>query len=88
MLARDKIQRGFEMRSKNQKTKSGIEIKEKDLVLLKIPKQSDAIKRVTRNFFHLYFGPYIVTRDLGNNSFELRRIDNPEIKIGVHNQVN
>lgn len=56
VLARKRLQRNFNKRARTQKSSSKIILKEKDLVLSFVPKQSDAFKRVTRKFFHLYYG--------------------------------
>ena len=75
LLARERIDKSFRRRTKAQKSSSKIVLRKGDLVLLYIPKQSDALKKVTRKFFHLFYGPYIIIKDLGNNSYELGNID-------------
>lgn len=59
-----------------------------DLVLLHVPKQSDALKKVTRKFFHIYYGPYLISRDYENSSYELVDPGSHERRIGVHNRIN
>lgn len=87
LLAKDRITKAYQMKVKNQKTFSKISIEEGDLVLLHVPKQSDALKKVTRKFFHLYYGPYLVTKNFGNNAFQLSHIDEPNKIVGIYNQM-
>lgn len=65
MMAREKINASFKKREMAQKTSSRIQLKEGDFVLLRVPKKSDAIQKVTRKFFHLFYGPYRVLKDQG-----------------------
>lgn len=88
LLARDRINRHFEKRSRAQKLTSKVELKEGDLVLLHIPKQSNAIKKVTKKFFHLYYGPYYIMKDFKNNAFELAQVDDPSKIFGIYNRCN
>lgn len=60
---------------------------EGDLVLLRVPKQSDALKKVTRKFFHIFYGPYKIKIKLGNNSYELVGIEWDRFH-GIYNQAN
>lgn len=87
-LARDRIQKSFAKRLKGQKASSRIVLKKDDLVLLYVPKQSDALNKVTRKFFHVYYGPYIITRDLEDNSFELANVDDHDQILGIYNRCN
>ncbi|XP_043474476.1 uncharacterized protein LOC122506400 [Leptopilina heterotoma] len=87
-IARDRLVKSFERRSKNQKHLSKINLCEGDLVLLHVPKQSDAVKKVTRKFFHLFYGPYVILKDYGNGSFKLGDPENQDKEIGVHHQIN
>lgn len=88
LLARERIDKAHKCRLKQQKTKSKITLKEGDLVLLGVPKQSDALKKVTRKFFHLYYGPYRIIKDFQNNAFQLSQVDDESQIIGTYNQVN
>lgn len=88
LLARERIQKSFEKRSRTQKASSRVELKEGDLVLLRIPKQSDAIKKVTIKFFHLFYGPYRIVKDLHNNAYELGKSDDSSKIIGTFNRSN
>lgn len=88
LLAREKINKAYQTRIRSQKTSSKIRIKEGDLVLLHIPKQSDALKKVTLKFFHLYYGSYLVIKDFNNNSYQLSQADDPCKIIGNYNQAN
>ena len=57
-------------------------------MLLNEPKQSDYLKKVTGKFFHLYFGPYKISKVFGNNAYELVNAgNNLEVK-GIFNQCN
>lgn len=87
ILAKERLQRNFNKRLENQRTPSRILLNVGDLVLLHIPKQSDAIKKVTRKFFHLYYVPYLISKDYNNGSFELMDPVNRERRIGVYNRV-
>ena len=86
--ARERIDKGFRRRTKAQKSSSKIVLRKGNLVLLHIPKQSDALKKVTRKFVHLFYRPYIIIKDFGNNSYELGNVDDPDRSIGVYNQAN
>lgn len=87
MLAEERLRESFEQRSKSQKTISKVSFNVGDLVLLHIPRQSDAFKKLTRKFFHIYFGPYVISNDFGNNAYELADRDCNNRIIGVYNQV-
>lgn len=87
MLAKENLKKSFENRAKSQKNPSRVELDEGDLVLLRIPKLSDALKKVTRKFFHLFYGPYKISTKLGNNSYELVKIDGDRC-VGIHNHSN
>lgn len=67
-LAQDRLQRSFDQRSKSQKSVSKVILKEKDLVLLRVPHASDASLRVTHKFFHLYEGPYRIMKIINYNA--------------------
>lgn len=69
-LAKERLKQNFERRSKTQKALSRVSLREGDLVLLHVPKQSDAIRKITRKFFHLYYGSYLIIKDFGNASFK------------------
>lgn len=84
ILAKKNLEKNFENRAKLQKNPSRMELSEGDLVLLHVPKQSDSLKKVTRKFFYLYFGPYRISRDFGNNSYELFDIKGNRT-IGIYN---
>ena len=87
-LAKRNIQIHFDYRSKRQKhMATPITLREGDLVLLKVPRLSNAIDKTTHKFFHIYEGPYKILRDLRNNSFELIDLKNNEKIIGVYNRV-
>lgn len=87
-LAKENLQKSFERRAKSQKSPSKLELNEGDLVLLHVPKLSDALKKVTRKFFHIYYGPYRIQRKFDNNAYELVAIDRDKKNMGIHNHVN
>lgn len=88
ILAKERLNKSFERRKKAQKALSSIELQQNDLVLLRVPKHSDSIKKVTRKFFHLYYGPYLILKDLKNGSFELVDPENHDKQIGIFHQSN
>lgn len=85
-LAREKINQSFKKRARTQKLISKVILKEGDLVLLHIPKISDACRKVTKKFFHIYYGPYVINKDFQNNAYELALPEEPTKIIGVHNR--
>lgn len=88
ILAKARLKHNFDQRAKGQRTPSKISVTVGDLVLLHIPKQSDALKKLTKKFFHLYYGPYLVAKDFNNGSYELIDPANHERRIGIHNRAN
>ena len=58
-----------------------------DLVLLKVPKQSNAQEKKIAKFFHVYYGPYCIARVFNENAYELVNVDNPREVIGHYNRV-
>lgn len=86
VLARSRLNGKFEQRPRSQGTVSRKSLKINELVLLHVPKLSDAFKKLTRKFFHLYYGPYRISRDFENNAFELVDVNNPERIIGIYNR--
>ena len=88
MKAGEHLRNDFEKRSRRQKKISCVEIKEGDLVLLKVPRLSNALNGVTRKFFHLFEGPYKITRAVGPNAFMLCDTNDETKVIGIHNRAN
>lgn len=88
VVAKERLLKNFRMRKKQQKTKTTIELNENDLVLLKVPLPSNALDRVTHKFFHIYQGPYKITKVLGKNAFVLSNPENSQDVKGIHNRVN
>lgn len=70
---------------KNQKI-STIELKLGDKVLLRVRHLSNALDKVTKKFFHLFEGPYTITRVFDNNAYELS--DESNKIIGKYNRTN
>ena len=85
-LAKEKLLDNFERRKRSQKNPSAIDFVIGDLVLLRVPKQSDKCNKVTEKFFHLFFGPYKIAKRYGQNVFELRHRDDSERIIGTYNR--
>lgn len=59
-----------------------------DLVPLRVPKQSDALKELTRKFFYSYYGPYLIADDCNNGSFKVVDPVNRQRCVDVHNRAN
>ena len=59
-----------------------------DHVLLRAPKQSNKLDKGTHKFFHIFFGPYQIIEDLGNNSYKLADIHKADKIVGIYNQSN
>lgn len=86
MIARDRLTKSFERRARSQGPASGALFSERDWVLLRVPKLSDAMARVTMKFFYLFYGPYQVARSFGNNSYELADVNDAHRILGTYNQ--
>ena len=69
-----------------QKNYSKEIIKLNDLVLVRIPKQSSAVDNTISKFFHIYYGPYRVTRTFNANTYELAYLDNARRIVGRYNR--
>ena len=67
-LAKKKLLGNFEKRRRSQKNASGIDFAIGDLLLLRVPKQSDNFNKVTEKFFHLFFGSYKMAKMYGQNA--------------------
>lgn len=81
-LAREKILANYEKRKRAQGRFSTVLFKVGDLVMVDETKQSDAIKKLTHKFFHLFYGPYRISRVFGNNSYEFVNVDDPNVVKG------
>ena len=88
ILARERINKNFEKRRRAQKTYSRIVLRTGDHVLLRAPKQSNKLDKGTHKFFHIFFGPYQIIEDLGNNSYKLADIHKADKIVGIYNQSN
>lgn len=80
------LKENAERRKRNQKSISKIELKVGDLVLLRVPHISKAIDNTIKKFFHLYEGPYRISKSYDNNAFELCDISDCAKIIGIHNR--
>ena len=74
-------------RSKNKKI-SKVILKEGDYVLLRVRHLSNALDKVTKKFFHLFEGPYVINRVIGINAFALCDINDSTKEIGIYNRTN
>ena len=86
-FARKNIKKNFARRSKNQKI-SKVILKEGDYVLLRVRHLSNALDKVTKKFFHLFEGPYVINRVIGINAFALCDINDSTKEIGIYNRTN
>lgn len=85
-IALANIKQNAKRRKKSQKNISKIELKLGDLVLLRVPHMSKAIDNTIKKLFHLYEGPYRISRVYNNNAFELCDVDDCAKIIGIHNR--
>ena len=86
-LANERLHRSFERRCKAQKSRSKVELKVGDLVLLRVPHLSDAVQKQIAKFFRLYEGPYQIQSRIGNNAFKLVSVDDPAVVKGTYNRL-
>lgn len=86
-LAKENIEKSFAKRSKNQKV-SKIALKVGDLVLLRVRHLSKAIDKVTKKFFHLFEGPYLIRSVVGTNAYNLVDPNNNNVEKGTYNRSN
>lgn len=87
-LARERLDRNFEIRKKYQQGKSKISLKKGDLVLLRVPHLSSNTDRVIHKFFHLFEGPFKIIDAKGNNAFIIADPENPSKVKGTYNRTN
>lgn len=87
MLARERMIKQFESCQKNQKSKSRVCINIGDLVLVQVPHLSNAIDKFTKKFFHLYEGPYRVSKTIGDNAYVLVEVLDPDRIKGTYNRL-
>ena len=85
-LARENIIKNFDRRKKSQRV-SKVELVVGDRVLLRVRHLSNALDRTTKKFFHLYEGPYVLSRKIGNNAFVLTEVSDGR-EIGTYNRTN
>ena len=87
-LANDRLQRSFERRCASQKKISKVELKIRDLVLIRAPHLSNAVQKQTHKFFHIYEGPFKIVRIAGPNAFVLSLVNDEKIIKGTYNRLN
>lgn len=73
-------------RGSQQKKISKIQLKVNYLILLKVLHISNKEKKEVHKFWHVYYGPYKITREMKNNAFELSEIDDKTRRKGTYNQ--
>ena len=62
-----------------------IKYNEGERVLIKNRELPSTIEGITKELLLLYIGPYVITKDNGNNTYEISNITTKKIK-GVYNQ--
>lgn len=56
------------------------------MVLLKIPHISNKEKREVHKFWHIFYGPYKIKREVNTNAFELTEVDEDTNVKGTYNK--
>ena len=87
-MARENMRRNFENRKKTQKHISRVQLGVGDLVLLRVSHLSNALDRMIKKFFHLFEGPYMIIRVIGENAFVLVDPRDNKREIGTYNRSN
>lgn len=87
-IARDRLMTAGQKRREKQKNCTRIELLVGDKVLIKALRVSNALEKQISKFFHLYTGPYVIMRKIGENAFELASNDNTDRSVGIYNRVN
>ena len=88
-LAKENLLKNFRKRKNQQKSITKIKLNVGDLVLLRVRHLSNALDKTTRKFFHLFEGPYKISKMLNNsNSFVLVEVNNENVEKGIYNQKN
>lgn len=75
----------FHCWNERQGKESLVELKEDELVLVRVPHQSVALDKQIYKFFHLYEGPFRIHKRIGENAFLLTEIDRPDVIHGTYN---
>ena len=82
-FANDNLQKAYKTRCKAQKAISRVMLDLGDIVLLHVPHLSDASQRQIGKFFHIYEGPYVISKRVGENAFHLVFPDNESKAKGI-----
>lgn len=85
-LAKKSMLKLAKIREKQQGKISKIKLNEGDLVLLREPHLSNALEKEIHKFFHIYIGPFIINKKIGENAFEIIDKNNKNRKKGVYNR--
>jgi transposase InsO family protein len=85
-IAKENIAKVIEDRKNAQKNPSNVSLEVGDEVLIRIPYLSNAASKTSHKLFHLFYGPYVIVKDYGNNSFQVaEKLDHSAIK-GQYNR--
>ena len=87
LLANERILKNFDKRRGTQRSVPNVPLEVGDLVLLRVPYPSSAIDKVTAKFFHLYYGPYRLSKKYGENAFRLVDPNDTTIEKGTYNRI-
>ena len=85
-LANKNLLKSFHDKLKAQGSVSKVPLEVGDLVLLRVPHLSGKSQKVIYKFFHLYEGPYKISKIKGGNAFYLTEIDSEKEK-GTYNRL-
>ena len=59
---------------------------DKTLIVIRVPQQSNALKKQIKKFFHLYYGPYRISKCFNDNAYELVNKDKETEILGHYNR--
>lgn len=85
-IANERMESGRKRSERSQKSISKISLKVGDKVLLRVPRLSCKANREIDKFFHIFYGPYVISRKYNENAFELSEVDNPTRVKGNYNK--
>lgn len=82
------LRRSAAARCKRQRDELPIEYDVGELVMLRVPRPSNTLDRVTSKFFQLYERPYTIIKNLGANAYVSGHRDDPRQERGIFNKIN
>ena len=88
VLANERMSAQFDKRRSRQRSVSNVKLAVGDLVLVSVPHLSNADDRTVSKFFHIFQGPYRISKSFDNNAFELVDRESPSIVKGIYNCAN